>query len=109
MALQPIDLQALFLHMNQPAKDQAVSRDAVIQSQSAQANKIVEQSLQTQDDVTPAAREDERDLRIKDKEAHEFEKKEKREGRHRNGPEEEAPQAQVFVDDRVGRKIDLKG
>jgi hypothetical protein len=108
MGLQPLDLQALFLHMNQPAKDQAVTRDAVVQSQNAQANKLVEQSLQTQNDVTPSTTEDEKELKVKDKEHHEFEKKEQKKKQQQESPQE-AEQEKVFVDDRIGKKVNLTG
>lgn len=111
MGLQPIDLQAVFLHMNQPAKDQAVTRDAVVQSQNAQANKLVEQSLKTQDDVTAATNDDDKELKINDKEGREFEKQESKEHQKRDSEptDDQEVQKQVFTDERLGRKIDLTG
>ncbi len=109
MGLQPIDLQAVFLHMNQPAKDQAVTRDAVLISQNAQANKLVEQSLKTQDDVTAATTDDDKELKVKDKEGHEFEKKESKENDRKEETEIEEDKKRVFTDERLGRKIDLTG
>ncbi len=109
MGLQPIDLQAVFLHMNQPAKDQAVTRDAVLISQNAQANKLVEQSLKTQDDVTAATTDDDKELKVKDKEGHEFEKKESKEKDRKEETEIEEDKKRVFTDERLGRKIDLTG
>lgn len=109
MGLQPLDLQTLFLHMNQPAKDQAVSREAVVQSQVNQAGKLVEQSLQAQNDVTPATAENERELRVEEREGRPSpEKREKRAAQPQEGEAQEGS-PNVFQDDRVGRKIDLTG
>lgn len=52
MAIQPIDLQTLFLRMNQIAKDQAAQRDIPAHNQALQGSEIAERTKQTDNAVT---------------------------------------------------------
>jgi hypothetical protein len=52
MAIQPIDLQTLFLRMNQIAKDQAAQRDVLAHNQALQGSEIAERTKQTDNTVT---------------------------------------------------------
>lgn len=52
MSIQPIDLQTLFLRMNQIAKDQAAQRDILSHNQALQGSLLAEKTKQTDTTVT---------------------------------------------------------
>ncbi len=112
MALTPLDLQTLFIKMNEVNREQAHIKGAEAQEQSLEAKKLVDQEIQKDSSVNPSAEQEEMDNRIKDKqekaggneqEGHEKKKKNDKEEK------DEKDNREYIRDPNLGQHIDLIG
>ncbi len=111
MALAPIDLQTLFLHMDQPGKEQAITRESVLHTQNIQAGKLIQKAELAQTEVTKTAEVDDDNMKIHDKETQDQTQnsEEKKESKEEEAELEKKPVSTQFKDDRLGSRVDLTG
>lgn len=107
MAVQPIDLQTLFVRLQQVGQDQAALKDSVTQAQAVAGQEIVQKSVQQQSSVTQTPELQEGLEKVSDEEG----RKEPREQSQKQKEEEEEKRrkANVFHDPDLGQHIDISG
>ena len=106
MSLLPIDLQTMFLHMDNVGKDQAAIKNAIVNGQSLQATEIVKNSEQNDNAVNVA-----KDLEDGVNKVNEEEKKQSKNNSKENKKEneEENDNKEVVKDPDLGHHIDITG
>jgi len=106
MPLQPIDLQTLFVRLQQVGQDQAAIKDSAAQAQTVAGQEIAQKSTQQKSRIseTPELQEDQLE-KIGDDERrnreHEQAKKRK--------DEKKQPETELFRDPDLGQNIDISG
>ncbi|MDC7223101.1 MAG: hypothetical protein PQJ60_05125 [Spirochaetales bacterium] len=108
MALTPLDLQTLFVKMNEVNREQAHLKGAEAQEQAFEAKRLVEQEIQKDSSVNKSPEESDMDNRIKDKEEQHREEEE-RKGKKKPHDEEEQEKKEYIKDPDLGQHIDLMG
>jgi hypothetical protein len=109
MAIQPIDLQVLFLRLNQIGKEQAALQSAQTQSQTVVGSEIAQRSEQQNRAVTENQTIEGGPERVHDDESNEGQSGRFRHEREQQQSEEEDEEQQVFQDPDLGRNVDLQG
>ncbi|MDC7220140.1 MAG: hypothetical protein PQJ59_09380 [Spirochaetales bacterium] len=109
MALTPLDLQTLFVKMNQVNREQAHLKGAEAQEQSFEAKKLVEQEIQKDSSVNRGADEGDMDNRIKDREEQTAEEREEKERKKKEADEKDREEKEYIKDPNLGQNIDLMG
>ena len=107
MSIQPIDLQTLFMRLNQVGKEQAVQKEAAHLAQTIQGSEIAKRA-EEQARVVNQAKELEDGLTAIDEE----EQKNKHQDEEEKKREQEAQEMQrkkFFRDPDLGNKIDISG
>jgi hypothetical protein len=104
MAVQPIDVQVLFSRLSQIGKEQAASKDAILQAQAAAGNEIVEKTRQQERSVRETVNIDEGPEKANDEE----EKKNRKRGGNRKERHHEE-EREVFQDPDIGTQVDISG
>lgn len=106
MSITPLDLQTMFVRLNEVGKEQNNLKEAVAAQQAAGAREIKDQELR-QDKSVNKAEEDKEVQKIKDGEKRENQR-EKNSDREK---EEENPRPRkiVFSDPEMGSHIDISG
>ena len=104
MAIQPIDVQVLFSRLSQIGKEQAASKDAILQSQAAAGNEIVEKTRQQERSVRETDDIEEGPDKANDEEE---KNNQKRGGTRKERQHEE--ERQVFKDPDIGTQVDISG
>ena len=108
MAIQPIDLQTLFLQMNQVSKDQAAGKDAEAVTLANQAEEFIKRTEEEATSVVQTDATEEGVERVKD-----GMKKSTARGKKKGtkGGDEEVPEAEeeVVKDPNLGHHIDISG
>ena len=109
MSIQPIDLQTLFMRLNQVGKDQAVQREAVHVTQTLQGSEIARRSEEQAHTVNES-----RDLEYGPNAVKDDEQKNKGESKgeeQKQSPDEqlEEEEKNIFKDPDLGNKIDITG
>ena len=108
MPIQPIDLQNMFLRLNQIGKEQAELRETIAQQQSAQNSEFVREtehkdhSVNEPTDVPDGLQKTDEDGSSKQSRKRQGEKKEKED----ENPEKEET---IFSDPDLGNNIDITG
>lgn len=108
MAIQPIDLQTLFVRLSTVGREQSALKQAVIQAQTVAGEEIAEKSQESGHHVRETDEVSEGPETVKDDES----KQHPRDQRHREGESDESAATQeeeVFRDPDLGRNIDLSG
>ncbi len=111
MALTPLDLQTLFVKMNDVNREQAHLRGAEAQEQSFEAKKLVEEELRKDSSVNRSAENGEMDNRIKEREE-KSEGEKGRQGKRREDGDDgdrKKEQKEYITDPNLGQHIDLIG
>lgn len=109
MAIQPIDLQVLFLRLNQIGKDQAAIQSAQTQSQSVVGSEIAQRSEQQNRAVTENQTIDGGPEKVHDDESNEGQGGRFRHEREQQESGEDREEQEVFRDPDLGRNVDLQG
>ncbi|HUX50664.1 MAG TPA: hypothetical protein VMW73_07690 [Spirochaetia bacterium] len=105
MALSPIDLQTLFVRLQQVGQDQAAIKDAAVQVQAVAGQEIVEKSRQQQSSVTETSEVPEG----VEKTSEQDKGQEKQESENRRKQSKFHEQTNVVVDPDLGQNIDISG
>lgn len=108
MALTPLDLQTLFVKMNDVNREQAHQRAAAAQEQAFEAKQLAEKEIQRDSSVNTMEDQADMDNRIKDDEQNRNEGQPE-EGKGRKEPDEEKPEREYIKDPNLGKHIDLLG
>ncbi|WP_455383702.1 hypothetical protein [Salinispira pacifica] len=106
MPLQPIDLQTLFVRLQQVGQDQAAIKDAAAQAQSVAGQEIAQKSTQQQSRVTETPELQNQLENVNDKERREREREEEK--KHRK-EQQDGPESELFRDPDLGQNIDISG
>ena len=110
MALTPLDLQTLFIKMNDVNREQAHIKGAEAQEQALEAKRLVDQEIQKDSSVNPGARQEEMDNRIKEKEEQGGgEEQEARDRKKKDEETEDKDNREFIKDPNLGQHIDLIG
>jgi len=106
MSITPLDLQTLFVRLNQVGKEQNHLKEAVASQQAAGAKQIKENEI-LQDHSVNKAEEDKDAQKLKDEDQKEGQ------GRNESGNEKEEDSAtvikKIFKDPEIGSHIDISG
>lgn len=107
MPIKPIDLQTLFLQMNQVSKEQAAAKDGAVLQQSIQGAVLAKKR---EDEVKSVQKPqaEEGSGRIADRESGTA-AEEEAEGRKRGSESGEPEEPEVVKDPDLGRRIDIQG
>ena len=106
MSITPMDLQTLFVRLNEVGKEQNHLKEAVASQQAAGAKQIKENELQ-QDNSVNKAEEDREAQKLKDED-----QKEQGSGRESGNEKENDKETlvkKVFKDPEIGSHIDISG
>ncbi len=106
MPLQPIDLQTLFVRLQQVGQDQAAIKDSAAQAQTVAGQEIAQKSTQQQSRIseTPELQEDQLE-KIGDDERRNRE----REQAKKRKDEKKRSETELFRDPDLGQNIDISG
>jgi hypothetical protein len=108
MSIKPIDLQTLFMHMNQVGKEQALQRGGLLMQQTVAGSELVQEAEHRDNSVNET-----KSLSDGPEEIHEDE--EQTSGQHRRGKKEggkeqkEGESSNYFSDPALGKNIDITG
>lgn len=107
MAITPLDLQTMFVRLNEVGKEQNQLKEAVAAQQAAGARELRDQEIR-QDNSVNRTEEDQEAGKVKDE--GEKEQQEKNASREKE-QEKENPsrKKQVFSDPEIGSHIDISG
>lgn len=105
MAIQPIDLQTLFVRLSQVGREQSAIRDAIAQNQVVTGNEIAEKSQETANAVNQSDAVSEGPEKADEDGAG----GEHGERNQRRRSEENAAEEEVFRDPDLGQNVDLTG
>jgi len=109
MSIRPIDLQTLFVKMDELSKEQAHVKEQAALQQAQAAKEQVARELVEDRQVTETPEGNEVDP-LKDDESGETEDQRRRERKKSKGQNEtEAEERMVVIDPDVGRHVDLSG
>jgi hypothetical protein len=109
MAIQPIDLQALFTQVEKVGKAQSAQREGLALQQEIQGVQLQKKTEEHIKSVNSAQNTGEDGTeKVKDREAkrHDAEGEKKKDSRH-NTAENEESQVTAFSDPRLGKNIDI--
>lgn len=108
MAIQPIDLQTLFVRLSTVGREQSAMKQAVVQAQTVAGEEIAQRSQDAGHTVHEADEVSEGPEQVNDEETGQPRRDE---GGHREKPPEEETVGEddVFRDPDLGRNIDLSG
>ncbi|MBI9098044.1 MAG: hypothetical protein JEY91_06180 [Spirochaetaceae bacterium] len=109
MSITPLDLQTLFVRLNQVGKEQNHLKEAVASQQAAGARQIKEEEIR-QDHSVGRTEEDRETQKLKDEEKHEH-NRESSSGKEDEDENErlEAAKKKIFHDPQIGSHIDISG
>jgi hypothetical protein len=109
MAIQPIDLQALFTQVEKVGKAQSAQREGLALQQEIQGVKLQQKTEEHIQSVNEAQNTgDDGTEKVKDREGKGQDTEgEKKKDARQNTAEEEKNQAVVFSDPRLGKNIDI--
>jgi hypothetical protein len=105
MAIQPIDLQTLFVRLSQVGREQSAIRDAVAQNQLVTGNEIAQKSQETESAVTQSSEIPE-GPEVVDEDGSGGQHPESERRRRESGEHEDED---VFHDPDLGQNVDLTG
>lgn len=106
MSLQPIDLQTLFVRLQQVGQDQAAIKDAAAQAQSVAGQEIAQKSTQQTTRVNEAPELQNELESVKDNEGREQEREEAKKRKKKDSSRQES---ELFRDPDLGQNIDISG
>jgi len=110
MPIQPIDLQTLFVKMNQVGREQAAAKEGIINNQEVQGKELVQQQKHQEHSVSETKETSKGPEKV-----HEDDQNSK--GRHSSGAEDQASSDEddketkknVYQDPDLGSHIDISG
>lgn len=106
MAIQPIDLQTLFLRLNQIGQEQSAERNALLQGQAVAGSELARQSELEKSVVREPHDVEGGPEQLRDDD--ERSSQQKREQRDSEGSEEQ-DELDLFRDPDLGRNVDVSG
>jgi len=105
MAITPLDLQTVFVRLNEVSKQQSHSQHASALQQELEARKLVEQELQKNSTV-PGTQEDQESGKVEEEEDRN-QGGDKKQGSPRETREN--PKKEIVKDPEMGKHIDISG
>jgi len=108
MSIKPLDLQTMFVRLNEVSKEQSQNQQAAALQQNQEARKLVERELMQNSSVNPT-KEDREVVKVEEREP---ESGRKEEGENPPAPgekEEEKKKQKVVQDPDMGQHIDISG
>jgi len=108
MAITPLDLQTMFVRLNEVSKEQSHTQHAAALQQDQEARKLVEQELQHGKSVNSTS-EDKESKKVEDDESANTGQEEKRQSSSREQRKDEKPRKEVVKDPEMGKHIDISG
>lgn len=109
MAIQPVDLQTLFMRLNQVGKEQATQQHAAVAGQDAAADRITEESLRDERAVNQAQEVSDGPEQVSDDQKKEGDRRSPRRDRSGDEEDDESRPRPVFRDPDLGKRVDLSG
>jgi hypothetical protein len=110
LPLLPIDLQAIFTHLDQVGKEQAAIRNGIVGAQAQQAEEIVKKTEVSDNSVNESKDLDEGTQKIKDEQKQKAEKRRQRkEAKTKAGGGGEEKMQEIIKDPDLGHHIDITG
>ena len=106
MSIQPIDLQTLFMRLNQIGKEQAVLKEAAHLAQSLQGSDMARKSEEQSHTVNESRELEEGPEAVKDEDSKNAEEGESEEKQDKS---KEEKKANIFRDPDLGSKVDITG
>jgi hypothetical protein len=107
MSIKPLDLQTMFVRMNEVSKTQSQTQQAAALQQSDEARKLAQQELM-QDSSVPATKEGKEAQKVDEKEHGSGNKEESRP--NTSSPKDEEKKKKTIVQDpEMGTHIDISG
>ncbi len=106
MSLQPIDLQTLFVRLQQVGQDQAAIKDAAAQAQSVAGQEIAQKSTQQ---ITRVSETPELQNELESVKDNEEREKEREEAKKRKKEDSSRDDSELFRDPDLGQNIDISG
>ena len=105
MSIKPLDLQTMFVRLNEVSKEQSQSQHASALQQNQEARKLVEQELK-QDSSVNKSHEDDETGKVDDQE-----EKKNQEEKKQSGSKEtrDDPKKEIVKDPEMGTHIDISG
>jgi hypothetical protein len=109
MSIKPIDLQTLFMHMNQVGKEQAQQREGVLMQQAVVGSELVQESEHADSSVNQTQATSDGPEEIHEDEEQTGGRRRKR--KKREGEAEDASQSEskYYKDPDLGNNIDITG
>ena len=108
MSIKPIDLQTLFMHMNQVGKEQALQRGGLLMQQTVAGSELVQETEHRDNSVNET-----KSLSDGPEEIHEDAEQasgQRRRGKKEGGKEQkEGESSNYFSDPALGKNIDITG
>jgi hypothetical protein len=108
MSIKPLDLQTMFVRLNEVSREQSQSQHAGALQQNDEARKLVEQELK-QDSSVNATKEDQDSRKVEDKEAGSGQQEEEKQLAGEDGKSEEKKKRKIVQDPDMGKHIDISG
>ena len=107
MPIKPIDLQTLFMQMNQVSKEQAAAKDGVVLQQSIQAA-VLQKKREEEVRSVQKPQADENPEKIGDRESRSA-RGEEQKSRKRSEDTQESEEPEIVKDPDLGKRIDIQG
>lgn len=108
MSIKPIDLQTLFVKMNEVSKEQSQVKEQAALQQSQAARSQVTQELEDDHRVTGAPETDEV-TSVKDDDSEGTSERQREEEDNKEAEAADKPDKEVVTDPDIGRHIDVSG
>jgi hypothetical protein len=110
MSIKPVDLQTLFMQMNQVGKEQALGKEAQVQGQDHEIAKMLQEEDQRDHSINKAEEAGDEANKVKGEKEHggEYAETDEKGSKHKESTEHES-EAEVLQDPNLGRHIDLSG
>ena len=109
MAIQPIDLQTLFVRLSQVGREQSAIKQAVAQNQVVTGNEIAQRSQDAGHTVHESSEVSEGPETVNDEEQRQGGGANRNRRERENSDEQTAEDEQEFRDPDLGQNIDLRG
>lgn len=104
MSIKPLDLQTMFVRLNEVSKEQSHNQHAAALQQDQEARKLVEQELQ-KDSSVHNTEEDKETGKVDDQ----GEEKQGEQNRKHSPEQKEDPKKEIVKDPEMGKHIDISG
>lgn len=109
MSIRPIDLQTLFMHMNQVGKEQAQHREGVLLQQATMGSELVQESEHADSSVNQTQATSEGPEEVHEDEERSGGRRRRRKKRQGESAEDPHNESKYYKDPDLGNNIDITG